>query len=255
MGRLTEQSAMQHEQEIQRRREASAREDLAFRKGYNSVQEMEQDERRATHNATVKQNQQRYFSVAQNRARIIGDEPYPDLLPQGLETNPDLSTLEPAQRAYIQTHEADSARQQAEAFKRSEPRYVQSQESSQMIIHVMAVNNLAPVEENFRAAFNLCVANGLIAVREVEAAPAPALQPEPTPVTALVPEITRSENPINPATGTPYTERELDAMDAETYAKVFRLQRGHQYRYVKSDSGFMGLEDLNEVIGRPGDRG
>src|SRR5579884_1167069 len=98
MGRLTEHSAMQYEQEIQRRREASAREDLAFRKGYNSVQEMEQDERRATHNATVKQNQQRYFSIAQNRARIIGDEPYPDLLPQGLETNPDLSTLEPAQR-------------------------------------------------------------------------------------------------------------------------------------------------------------
>jgi hypothetical protein len=100
MGRLTEQSAMQHEQEIQRRREASAREDLAYRKGFNSVAEMEESKRRATHNATVKQNQQRYCSeqerqriVSATRARILAGEAVPELV-QHLEKNPDLSGLD-----------------------------------------------------------------------------------------------------------------------------------------------------------------
>lgn len=117
-----------------------------------------------------------------------------------------------------------------EAFISSEPRYNKAEHWDELKAF-FGRNRLNPeVTSNYVRAFNLVLNMGIVQPHvpepEQPAQPAVNLAIEPDP------ELQRQqrlrdyeEKPVARFEGRDYTQRELDAMDSETYARVVRLKR------------------------------
>ena len=206
-----------HEQEVQRRREASEAEDRHFiengrreRLGLLSLEQEEQQRQIEARNAEVRKRQQQYFEQQQ---------------PQ---SNADDIRLQ------LQVRDA------ALAFMANST-YHRSQRNFELLTDYIDQHNLdATKEESFHIAYRALKNQMDKPTRTQERTP----EPQPV-VDVLPPGAERAPD------GRVYTAAEIEAMSSDEFARVFRLTRGHQYKVKTSTMGFRYVDDESQSIGQP----